>query len=673
MAAEAQSAVAALLGQKAEDAAEDAAADPRVALGAGAAGGAPFLARLLRREGAWLAPRWARSPEAAFWELAADLAAAGASAPDHAAFGAAMRVARRRLALTAALADLGSVWDLDATTAALTLFAEAAVSAVLTRLLREEAASGAMPSLDPERSGVFALAMGKMGAFELNYSSDVDLILLYDESRLAAADRARAPERFAKLARDFIRLLSRVDAEGYVARVDLRLRPDPGATPPVVSTASALRYYQTQGRAWERAAHVKARVCAGDRGAGAAYLEALRPFVWRRRVDFAAIEDAAEMLAKIRAHEGGGAVAFAGQDVKLGAGGIREIEFLAQSHQLISGGREPALRAPGTRAVLALLAEAGRIAPETAMALDEAYLHLRRLEHRIQMVEDQQTHRVPKDAEGRARLAGLFGDEPNAAGAARLEARTLAAMRAVREAASPNFDAAPAPKPSEAEAALMEAAAGFAEPARAVAIAQGWFRKDYRALRHERARARLSRLAPEILSRLGAAADPQRALGQFDRFLAGLPAGVRVLAMLEADDAVLDLVAEICAAAPRLAQRLAQKSQLLDAAMDRDFYAAPPGLEARLDELRPRLTREGGEDYERVLDAARRWAAERRFQIGACLLKGEIAPEAAGRAYSDVAEAALRGLWPYVLGAQEARAGAAPRRGAAGRARGRRG
>lgn len=643
--------------------------DARVALAAGAGGGAPFLARLLRREADWLGRAWEISPEETFSVLVQEAERAGDETGDQAAFGARLRVLRRRSALLIALADLGGVWGLDEVTAALTLFAETALQAVVSRLLREEAATGAMPSLDPERSGLFALAMGKMGAHELNYSSDIDVILLFDETRLGADDRGRARERFPRLSRDLVRLMSRIDAEGYVARVDLRLRPDPASTSPVMSTASALQYYQTHGRAWERAAHVKARPAAGDMEAGAQYLETLSPFVWRRRVDFAAIEDAAEMLAKIRAHEGGEAVAFAGQDVKLGAGGIREIEFLAQTYQLILGGRETSLRTPRTRDALAALARAGRLAPDTAAALDSAYVGLRNLEHRIQMVEDQQTHRVPESAEGLARLAGLAGESADADGAASLEKATLASMRAVRAAAAPSLDQQPAQpaatnsQPGAVDAELRAAAEALPEPERALQVAEGWFEKDYRALRHPRAKARLRRLAPELLERMGEAADPMRALTRFDQFIAGLPAGVRVLSLLEAEDAVLRLVTEICATAPRLSQVLARRSQLLDAAFDQGFFAAPPPLEARRAEIEAALARDGG-DYERVLDTARRWAAERRFQISVGLLQGRLATEEAGARYSDVAEAAVAAIWPHVLDRHQERFGAPPGRGA---------
>ncbi|MEM9725764.1 MAG: bifunctional [glutamine synthetase] adenylyltransferase/[glutamine synthetase]-adenylyl-L-tyrosine phosphorylase [Pseudomonadota bacterium] len=644
--------------------------DPRVALAAGAGGGAPFLARLLRREADWVADPgpsgpWAAAPDATLEGLRQACADAVRDERSDAEAMAGLRAARRRAALFIALADLGGVWRLDQVAAALTRFAEAALQAALARLLRAEAAAGAIPGLDPERSGVFALAMGKMGACELNYSSDIDIILLFDPARLPPASRAAAQERFPRLARGLTRLLAQIDADGYVARVDLRLRPDPGSTAPVLSTESALRYYQTHGRAWERAAHVKARPAAGDLAAGDAYLAELEPFIWRRRVDFAAMEDAGEMLAKIRAHAGSDA-AFAGRDLKLDPGGVREIEFLAQTYQLIHGGREEALRAPGTRQALAALAEAGRMEPDTARALDGAYEALRNLEHRIQMIEDQQTHRVPRDGDGLARLAGLSGQSPDAAGAAALERAFEGVFRTVRAAASPRFDQAGEDAPGAAARDEMEAlrsgVACFSDAERALAVARPWFEGDVRALRHPRARARLRRLAPELLARLGAADDPQAALTHFDRFLRSLPDGVRVLSLLEADAAALRLVVEICAAAPRLAQELARRAQLLDAALDKDFFDAPPALaewRAQIDAL---LSAQS--DEERMLDAARRWGAEQRFQISAGLVQGRISTAEAMRDYTDVAEAAIGALWAEVAARHAARHGPAPGAGA---------
>ncbi|MBX2853907.1 MAG: bifunctional [glutamine synthetase] adenylyltransferase/[glutamine synthetase]-adenylyl-L-tyrosine phosphorylase [Rhodobacteraceae bacterium] len=615
---------------------------------------APFLRRTAEREAAWLSAAWERPAAESLQALLADVRAVREGGLSDVEAAAMLRVARRRAALLIALADLGGVWDLDAVTAALTQFADAALSAVIDRLLAQEAARGAIPGFDPEAPAYVILAMGKLGAGELNYSSDIDLIALFDQDRLPEASLFEAKHRFNRLTQQMVKALSEMTADGYVARVDLRLRPDPGATPACLSMAAAETYYEGMGRTWERAAHIKARPVAGDLAAGAAYLERLTPFVWRRHLDFAAVEDAIDMLSRIRAHEGGGEIAVAGQDVKLGAGGIREIELLAQTRQLVLGGRDPSLRSSRTRDALADLTRAGRLPEAARDELSAAYVHLRTLEHRLQMVEDQQTHRMPTDPQALERVAALMGapDWPS------LERETRAHMQAVRAAAGEDLDARPANG-----AADLCGAASLPDPARAESVAKGWFSGRLRAMRTPRARQALERLTPGLFRRLADAPDPMAALMRFDRFLNGLPAGVQLLALIEANPRLLDLLIEICGAAPRLADYLAHRSAVLDAVLDEDFFAPPPLFTERLAELA--LLLDGAEDYERALDAARRWAAERRFQIGVGLLRGTLPPAEAGPAYSDIAEVCLSALWPHVVAEQARQRGGIEGGGAA--------
>ncbi|MCI4665143.1 MAG: bifunctional [glutamine synthetase] adenylyltransferase/[glutamine synthetase]-adenylyl-L-tyrosine phosphorylase [Neomegalonema sp.] len=626
------------------------------ALLAGAAGGAPFLRRTAEREAEWLNTIWGRPLDATWSELLRDTkTAAAADLPEPEAMRI-LRVARRRAALLIALADLGAVWDLDQTTTALTDFADAALQAAMARLVAREAATGKLPSLSPETPGLFALAMGKMGAHELNYSSDIDLILLFDPERLAPEDQGTAKERFPRLARQLVKLLSELTADGYVARVDLRLRPDPGATPAVLSTEAAERYYEAMGRTWERAAHIKARVSAGDAASGAAYLEALSPFVWRRHLDFAAIEETAGILAKIREVEGGAEVMLRGHDVKLGAGGIREIEFFAQTQQLVLGGRDRSLRAPRTRDALKALVAAGRLEEETRQKLDAAYDHLRRLEHRLQMIEDRQTHRAPEDDAECERVAALMG----APDFATLEAETLAHMNQVR-ASSAWFD--PRPAGGATRLSLEPALRALPDPEAATRLVESWQSGHYRALRSEKARAKLERLTPELLSRMAAASDPMGALMRFDRFIQGLPAGVQLFSLFEETPALLDLITEVAAVAPRLAETLARRTAVFDAVLDPDFFDPPPAETRLATELEAVLA--PLDDYEHCLDATRRWAAERRFQTGVGLLRGVIEPTVAAAAYSDIASVCIAALAPRVVDDMRRRAGGPPGDGAA--------
>ncbi|MCI4661232.1 MAG: bifunctional [glutamine synthetase] adenylyltransferase/[glutamine synthetase]-adenylyl-L-tyrosine phosphorylase [Neomegalonema sp.] len=637
----------------------------RLALGAAAC--APFLAHLLRKDGAWLAEQGDRAPETILEDLLAEIALSAPKAPDRKSLQNLLRIARRRAALLIALADLGAVWPLAMVTDALTRFNDTALRVALDWLIAREIAGGKMPELSIEHPAIFFLAMGKMGAHELNYSSDIDLICLYDGDRFTPEGIWTAQERFPKLVRELVKILSEVTEEGYVARVDLRLRPDPGSTPVAMLVDAAERYYGAMGRTWERAAHIKARVVAGDIAAGEAYLQRLSPFIWRKHLDFAAIEDAATMLAKVREHKGGAQITFAGQDVKLGAGGIREIEFFAQTRQLILGGREPALRQRGTLETLASLVihgleqENGHLKESERAELEAAYIFERTLEHRIQMLGDQQTHMIPAQPEEIERLSALMDLTP-----ATLEETTLSHMRAVRRIVSNVLD-----QPEEEEGAADTAlqASPFPDPERAAAIIAGWTSGRLRAVRSERARASFERLTPEILDRLSAAGDPMHALVQFDRFLQGLPAGAQLFALFEAHPSLLDLLTEICAASPRLAAHLSRRSGVLDAVLDRGFFEALPGREALSASLERALARdariEGEEDFERVLDTVRRWNGERRFQVGVGLLRGVTCAAEAARAFSDLAEVSLAALWPRVIADLSQRFGAPPGQGAA--------
>ena len=338
-----------------------------------------------------------------------------------AALADSLRVARGRAALLVALADLGGAWGLAEVTGALTALADRAVQLGLTALVAEEIARGKLPGVTeadiPEAAGMFVLAMGKMGARELNYSSDIDLIVLFDESRHDPDDYADLRKGFIRVTQRLVKLLSEVTADGYVFRVDLRLRPDPSVTPVCIASDPAEHYYESVGRTWERAAYIKARPCAGAIAAGEAFLARLRPFVWRRHLDFAAIEDAQDIRRRIRAHKGlAGPLRLAGHDLKLGQGGIREIEFFTQTRQLIVGGRDPELRQRETLAALAALAEKGWVDRDTAATLADAYIAHRELEHRLQMLEDAQTQRLPESPAEMARLADFCG---KAAGGAR--------------------------------------------------------------------------------------------------------------------------------------------------------------------------------------------------------------------------------------------------------------
>ncbi len=614
----------------------------------GAAGCSPYLAGLIRREAGWLAPALEAPPEAVLDAALAE--AAAADGPE--ALGPALRRAKRRVALLAALADLGGVWPLEGVTGALTRLADRALQLALSALVAEELRRGRIPGQGPEAAatgaGMFVLAMGKMGAGELNYSSDIDLICLYDETRFAPADLHEARAAFIRVTRRMTALLSDRTAEGYVFRTDLRLRPDAAVTPVCLSAEAAERYYEAEGRTWERAAYIKARPCAGDLAAGERFLRTLAPFVWRRHLDFAAIQDAHDMRLRIRSHRGlhgaaGGDMALEGHDLKLGAGGIREIEFFTQTRQLIAGGRDPRLRVRGTVEGLARLAEAGWIPPAVAATLTAHYRAHREVEHRLQMVEDAQTHALPATAEGVERIARFLGEADTAAFRQALAARLTEVAQLTEGFFAPGA-AAEGPPLSEAAQAVVER----------------W--PAYPALRSSRAAELFRRVRPAILTRLARAADPEAALAAFDGFLAGLPAGVQLFSLFDANPQLVELIVDIAATAPALARYLSRNAGVLDAVLGGDFFAPWPGRSGLTAALARRLAEVA--DYERKLDAARVWMKEWHFRIGVHHLRGLIDSFEAAAQYADLAEAVLAALWGPCVAEFARRHGAPPGRGA---------
>jgi glutamate-ammonia-ligase adenylyltransferase len=606
---------------------------------AATAGCSPYLRGLMGREGAWLEEA-AANPEAA---LDAVLHALDSASPE--ALPLHLREAKRRVALIAALCDLGGVWPLEAVTAALTRLADRAVHLALTTGVAEEIRRGRLPGAVPEEAatagGMVALAMGKMGAGELNYSSDIDLICLFDETRYPGAEQ-EARASFIKVTRRMTAILSDV-TDGYVFRSDLRLRPDASVTPVCLSMAAAEAYYEAEGRTWERAAYIKARPCGGDLAAGARFLKTLTPFVWRKHLDFAAIQDAHDMRLRIRDHRGlHGPITVEGHNLKLGAGGIREIEFFTQTRQLIAGGRDPDLRDRTTVGGLAALAGKGWVPAEVADELTGLYRAHREVEHRLQMVNDAQTHSMPVTAEGVARIAAFCG-ETEAAFRAGLIDRLHRTDRLTEGFFSPG-EAQPAPELSET----------------ARTITRGW--ETYPALRSDRAQAIFRRLRPRMLRELARAANPDEALVALDGFLAGLPAGVQVFSLFEANPVLIELIVDIAGTAPGLARYLSRNAAVLDGVIGGSFWGNWPGLAALRLDLGARLAQ--APDYEAGLDAARRWMKEWHFRIGVHHLRGLTDGFEAAKQYADLAEAVVAEIWTLVAADFAARHGPMPGRGA---------
>ncbi|MCK0121616.1 glutamine-synthetase adenylyltransferase [Loktanella sp. F6476L] len=607
----------------------------------GTAGSSPYLAGLLKSEANWVIPAM-DDPETAVADILAGVRGCqAADLADH------LRQAKRRIALITALADLSGVWPLATVTGTITDFSYAVVHQCITQLVAAEIKRGKLPGMvDADAAtgaGMVALAMGKMGARELNYSSDIDLICLFDETRFDPDDYHDARAAFIRVTRKMTAIMQDVTKGGYVFRTDLRLRPDASSTPVCISMETAERYYESLGRTWERAAYIKANPCGGDLAAGMRFLDTLRPFVWRKHLDFAAIQDAHDMRLLIKDHKGlGGTQSLEGHNMKLGQGGIREIEFFTQTRQLISGGRDPSLRTRETVEGLQRLAAAGWITDDNAAELTDHYEFHREIEHRLQMINDAQTHTLPTTDDGFARLAALMG-------------RDVAGLRADIQT---RLDA------------VHELTESFFAPDEVAAEDNSDWGKDttdrwptYPALRSDRGQAIFDRLRPDIMRRLAASAKPDEALAQFDGFLAGLPAGVQLFSLFEANPQLTQLIVDIAATAPALAQYLSRNSGVFDAVLGGSFFGDWPGADA--------LTVEAGKvlqaapDYEAQLIALRRWAKEWHFRIGVHLLRGLTDTPTAGQQYADLAAASIAAVMPVVEVEFARKHGAAPGRGAA--------
>lgn len=614
---------------------------------------APYLKRLMARRPDLLACVDVEWPERMLRE-ALETAANVAAAPPPMDEG--MRVLRRAkdaVHLAAALADLSRVWPLDRVTGALTDFADAALRAALAMGARERAERGQLTLSEAggdegPAPGFALIAMGKMGARELNYSSDIDFSVFFDPQRFAAQEPRVAAVR---LVAPIARAMEEVTPDGYLFRTDLRLRPDPGSTPVAVSVAAAEHYYQNLGQNWERAAFIKARAAAGDLNCGRDFLAALQPFIWRKHLDFAAVEDVHSIKRQILSAHRSAELGVPVFDVKLGRGGIRDIELFAQTQQLILGGRNRQLRVSGTLAALQALSAAGAIAPVARDALCEAYVFFREIEHRIQMLEDAQTHQVPEEPEARARVAALAGF----ASLADFDEALIERRRIVAEIDHELFgrgDSLADPLGSliftgvedHPETLRTIGKLGFANAAAVSQTIRGWHHGRIRAMRSARARELLTRLTPRLLRAFSGAGEPDQAFARFASFFAGLNAGVQVLALLDARPALLDLLARLLTLAPRLADELARRPALLDALIEPRF-ATPvsqddPG--ARRADLLERLGDEPS--FEAKLNGARRFQREEAFRIGVQLLEGAISAAEAGVAHAELAEACVAAM-----------------------------
>jgi len=617
--------------------------EPLQKLIAGMAGCSPFLHELIKKDVNWITKvlETGLNPEEAITNevLQSSNISVG------------LRIAKARISLWTALQDLSGNWGLEEVTKCLSKFADFSVNIALKYSVDLLIADGKLSKLktnsDADQLGIFILAMGKLGARELNYSSDIDLVCFFDDEKLVENEFFETRKAAIAVIKKMTKVLSEVTEKGYVFRTDLRLRPDPSVNPVCIGFEAAERYYEALGRTWERAAYIKARYCAGSERLAVKFLSALYPFVWRKYLDFAAIEEAHSIRVRYQKKVEPKSISnIYGHDIKLGLGGIRDIEFFTQTRQLIVGGRDPDLQLSETLFALAKLAEKGWVSADTARKLSEHYRFLRKVEHLLQMVNDAQTHMLPQTDYGLLRLANFISLD-----CAVFKQKILASLKSVHKLTETFFNP---------EKELLPEAVFYQGNTNRPELVSRW--PSYPALRTARAEALFSKIQPIILEKLSNVVDADRALVSFDKFLSLLPAGVQLFSLFHTNRHLIDLFIDIISSSDALSEYLSGNVQVLDAVIEGTFWSDWPGITVLREDLQKTLSREG--DYESRLNASRRWGREWHFRIGVHLLRGVITPEMAGFQYGELALATLEELWCLVNLQFSKKYGSPPGRGA---------
>ena len=611
-------------------------------------------AQTLQRDADFTCRLFRDGPDAAFAEVLTAVNSVFGATKDTGKVMEALREAKRHASLTIGVADITEVWNVDRVTLHLSDFADATISAATCHALRQAGDAGRIPLANPNdpeiRSGYVVLALGKLGARELNYSSDVDLIVLYDPERLPHDDPDMIGANYVRVTRDIVKLLEERTADGYVHRTDLRLRPDPGTTPVAISTMAAEIYYESVGQNWERMAMIRARPVAGDIELGEEFLHHLRPFVWRKNLDFAAIQDIHSVKRQITAHRGGGTIAVNGHNIKLGRGGIREIEFFAQTQQLIWGGRSPALRGQNLENVLMLLSSMAGWARHGNRSSGVISVSA---SHRTPFTNDRRQASTRTRRRTRKSGSRRFCRLPGWCGVSRRTCREL--QRVERHYAALFEDSQDLGAQGslvftgnelhpDTEVTLHDM--GFDDPARIFNTVRIWHHGRYRATRSERSRQLLTELMPQLLGALAKTTNADIAFVKFDEFLGRLPAGLQLLSLIHANPDLLDLIAMVMGDAPLLADWLSRNPHLLDYVLTDEFDKPIEDAETMLADLQHSLTE--ADHFEHVLDITRRWTNDHKFRIGIQVLRGAIDAVAAGPGLSSVAETIIKVLMPTV-------------------------
>jgi len=617
---------------------------------------APYLLGLAKDHAEWCAEALSEGADRAFAALL-DLVAKAGREEDEAGVGRFLRVAKGRTALLAAVAETGGAWTTARTTEALSDLADAALEACLDFLMRQAAEKGLL-DLPDERanaanSGLALFALGKHGGRELNYSSDIDIVAFFDPQKLVLKDPSEATKIYSRMVQKLVGLMEDQQLGGYVFRTDLRLRPDPGSTPVALSVDAAIAYYEVRGQNWERAAWIKARPCAGDKQVGEAFLKELAPYVWRKHLDFATIADIQAMKRQINVSKKVGDIRVEGHNVKLGRGGIREIEFFAQTQQLIAGGRDKALRVRPTSQALAALAEANWISTKTADELTRTYWYLRAVENRLQMLRDEQTHIMPDTPEGVAVIAWLMGQadraefETDYRAALELVARYYAELFTEGETlGSGEGNLVFTGSDDDPETLETLTLIGFADAHKAIETVRKWHYGSYAATRTSAARAHLTELLPSLLKTLGRAGNADEALARMDDFLSRLPAGVQLFALLRNHEQLRTLLVQFMASAPRMAEAVIHRAHVMDGLIDPAFANDVTHRDVLVAKVDAFLA--DARSYEELIDRARIIGQEQKFMVAAGLLSGTVSANGAGEQFTALAETLLHRLFDKV-------------------------
>jgi glutamate-ammonia-ligase adenylyltransferase len=627
---------------------------------------APYLFELAQRHAEWLATALDNGAEAALAETLAALVQAGISSASDGEIAAALRLAKGRVALLAAVAETGGAWSTAQSTAALSDLADVALDAALAFLVRGAVEKGDLTkAVSAAESGLAIFALGKHGGRELNYSSDIDIVAFFDAPPGLLADPGEATKFYTVIVRKLVALMQERTGDGYVFRTDLRLRPDPGSTPLAIPIEAGFAYYESRGQNWERAAWIKARPCAGDKGVGEQFIKGLAPYIWRRHLDFATIADIQAMKRQINIAKNVGEARVEGHNVKLGRGGIREIEFFTQTQQLIAGGRDPSLRVRPTAKALAALAAANWISAKAAGELTEAYWFLRAVENRLQMLRDEQTHIMPETPAGVAGIARLMGEADLPA----FEGRYRAALNRVVSYYAELFAEGETLGTGEGnlvftgsddDPGTIETLAklGFANPAQVSATVRKWHYGGYAATRAAAARAHLTELLPALLKTVSMAGNADETLARFDDFLARLPAGVQLFALLRNHEQLLRLLIALLASAPRMAEAVIHRAHVMDGLIDPAFADEVSRESALVGKIDAFFS--DARDFQAVIDHARIIGQEQKFLIAAGLLSGTLTAARAAEQFTVLAETLLRRLFAAVRTEFEKRHGVIP-------------